>query len=303
MKSDLINKVPKTKGIMIPNANIADSSWFKVGGKAELLFEPEDVDDLHHFLKNLDEDIDIFIIGGASNILIRDGGIPGVTIKLNRLCNQITKKNDSIIVGSSVKNMYLANYAKKNQLSGYEFLSGIPGSIGGAIRMNSGAYGRCISDILDKIEVMDGVKGIYEINKEKLKMKYRKIFFPKKTIILNGVFKQLIKSKNDIENTIQLIKSKRNNSQPVKALTGGSTFKNPSGMKAWKLIEAAGCRGMSIGGAKISEIHTNFIINYNNATAGDIEKLGEEVRNKVFNECGVDLEWEIVRIGKTTKEF
>ena len=303
MKSDLINKVPKTKGNLIPNANIAGSSWFKVGGNAELLFQPEDEDDLFNFLKNLDDKIDIFVMGGASNILIRDGGIPGVTIKLNKLYNQVIIKNDKIIVGASVKNMFLANYAKKEQLTGCEFLSGIPGTIGGAVRMNSGSYGKCIADILDKIEVMDGVKGIYEISKKKLNMKYRKIFFPKKAIILNAVFKTSIKSKNAIEKTINLIKSKRIDSQPVKSLTGGSTFKNPVGMKAWKLIDKAGCRGMSIGGAKISEIHTNFIVNYNNASACDIENLGEEVRNKVYNKLGINLEWEIIRVGKTIKEF
>jgi len=303
MKSSLINKVPKARGNLVPNAKIADKSWFKVGGNAELLFEPKDVDDLFHFLKNLDDKIDIFVIGGASNILIRDGGIPGVTIKLNRLYNKISVENDKIIVGASVKNMFLANYAKKMQLDGYEFLSGIPGTIGGAVKMNSGAYGKCMSDILDKIEVVDGAKGIYEINRKKLNMNYRKILFPKKAVIINAFFNMSVKSKKDIERTINLIKTKRSISQPVKALTGGSTFKNPNGKKAWKLIDSAGCRGMSIGGAKISEIHANFIVNYNNASASDIEKLGEEVRNKVYNKLGVNLEWEIIRIGKKIKEF
>ena len=194
--------------------------------------------------------------------------------------------------------MALSNYAKKIKISGYEFLSGIPGTIGGSVRMNSGAYGKSISEILDKIEVVDGSKGFYEISNKNLKMRYRKVFFPNKTVILNATFRALKNTTKNIEKEIVEIKSKRKNSQPVKSLTGGSTFKNPKGMKAWELIDSVGCRGLSIGGAKISELHANFIINYNNASASDIENLGEEVRKRVYNKLGINLEWEIIRVGQ-----
>jgi len=303
MKSNLLNVVPDVKGNLIPNAKISDSSWFRVGGNAELLFEPADVEDLHYFLKNLPKTVNIFVIGGASNILIRDGGIPGVTIKLGKMFNKITIKNDKLIVGASVRNMFLARYAMKKFITGYEFLSGIPGTIGGAVRMNSGSYDKNISDILSKIEVIDGIKGIYEISKNNLKMKYRETIIPEKAIIINAIFNVSKLNKINIEKKVRSIKFKRVSSQPINSLTGGSTFKNPTGKKAWELIDAAGCRGLSIGGAKISEMHANFIINYNNASASDIEKLGEEVRNRVYSKFRVKLEWEILRIGNLIKEF
>jgi len=301
--SNLINIIPNVRGNLIPNAKIADSSWFRVGGNAELLFEPADVEDLLYFLKNLHKEVNIFVIGGASNVLIRDGGISGVTIKLGKMFNKVTYKKGKLIVGASVKNMFLANFAMKKFITGYEFLSGIPGTIGGAVRMNSGSYDKNIADILSKIEVIDGSKGIYEISKKNLKMKYRETIIPEKAIIINAIFNVSKSNKINIEEKVKSIKSKRISSQPIKSLTGGSTFKNPIGKKAWELIDAAGCRGLSIGGAKISEMHTNFIINYNNASASDIEKLGEEVRNRVYNKFRIKLEWEILRIGNLKKEF
>ena len=303
MNSKFISNIPKVRGNITLDANVSNFSWFKVGGNADLLFEPADKEDLSFFLQNISSDVDIFVLGGASNILIRDGGIPGVTIKLNKKFDKIYQLKKYLVVGAAVRNMTLSNYAKKNDIIGYEFLSGIPGTIGGAVRMNAGAYGKNISDILKKIEIVDGKNGIYQITKDQLKMSYRKVILPNKAVILDAYFNKLEDKEDNIERKITEIKSIRKLSQPVKSLTGGSTFKNPKGFKAWKLIDEAGCRGLSIGGAKVSELHTNFIINYNNASASDIETLGEEVKYRVYNKLGINLEWEIIRIGRLEKEI
>ena len=303
MNSKFISNIPKVRGNITFDANVSNFSWFKVGGNADLLFEPADKEDLSFFLQNISSDVDIFVLGGASNILIRDGGIPGVTIKLNKKFDKIYDLKKHLVVGAAVRNMTLSNYAKKNDIIGYEFLSGIPGTIGGAVRMNAGAYGKNISDILKKIEIVDRENGIYQITKDQLKMSYRKVILPNKAVILDAYFNKLEDKEDNIERKITEIKSIRKLSQPVKSLTGGSTFKNPKGFKAWKLIDEAGCRGLSIGGAKVSELHTNFIINYNNASASDIETLGEEVKNRVYNKLGINLEWEIIRIGRLEKEI
>ena len=303
MNSKFISNIPKVRGNITLDANVSNFSWFKVGGNADLLFEPADKEDLSFFLQNISSDVDIFVLGGASNILIRDGGIPGVTIKLNKKFDKIYQLKKYLVVGAAVRNMTLSSYAKKNDIIGYEFLSGIPGTIGGAVRMNAGAYGKNISDILKKIEIVDRENGIYQITKDQLKMSYRKVILPNKAVILDAYFNKLEDKEDNIERKIKEIKSIRKLSQPVKSLTGGSTFKNPKGFKAWKLIDEAGCRGLSIGGAKVSELHTNFIINYNNASASDIETLGEEVKYRVYNKLGVNLEWEIIRIGRLEKEI
>ena len=303
MNSKFISNIPKVRGNITLDAKVSNFSWFKVGGNADLLFEPADKEDLSLFLQNISSDVDIFVLGGASNILIRDGGIPGVTIKLNKKFDKIYQLKKYLVVGAAVRNMTLSNYAKKNDIIGYEFLSGIPGTIGGAVRMNAGAYGKNISDILTKIEIADGKNGIYQITKDQLKMSYRKVILPNKAVILDAYFNKLEDKEDNIERKITEIKLIRKLSQPVKSLTGGSTFKNPKGFKAWKLIDEAGCRGLSIGGAKVSELHTNFIINYNNASASDIETLGEEVKYRVYNKLGINLEWEIIRIGRLEKEI
>lgn len=303
MNSKFISNIPKVRGNITLDAKVSNFSWFKVGGNADLLFEPADKEDLSFFLQNISSDVDIFVLGGASNILIRDGGIPGVTIKLNKKFDKIYQLKKYLVVGAAVRNMTLSNYAKKNDIIGYEFLSGIPGTIGGAVRMNAGAYGKNISDILTKIEIADGKNGIYQITKDQLKMSYRKVILPNKAVILDAYFNKLEDKEDNIERKITEIKLIRKLSQPVKSLTGGSTFKNPKGFKAWKLIDEAGCRGLSIGGAKVSELHTNFIINYNNASASDIETLGEEVKYRVYNKLGINLEWEIIRIGRLEKEI
>ena len=294
--SCLIDNVPKVRGELLSNADIGSSSWFRVGGPAELLYLPADELDLLHFMTNLKSEIPIFVIGASSNILIRDGGIRGVVIKLGSAFKEIKLLKNQLLVGAYTHNMMLAKYANNNDLFGFDFLSGIPGTIGGSIKMNAGCYGTEMSDILIKVKVIDRLKGVKEISARDLKLKYRESVLSNDSIIISAHLKVDKKTKYD-DNIIKNIRDKRLKSQPIGQLTGGSTFKNPPGYKVWQLIDHAGCRGLTIGGAKISDIHTNFIINYNNATAKDIETLGNIVREKVFDNTGIRLDWEILKVG------
>ena len=294
--SCLIDNVPKVRGELLSNADIGSSSWFRVGGPAELLYLPADELDLLHFMTNLKSEIPLFVIGASSNILIRDGGIRGVVIKLGSAFKEIKLLKNQLLVGAYSHNMMLAKYANNKNLFGFDFLSGIPGTIGGSIKMNAGCYGTEMSDILIKVKVIDRLKGVKEISARDLKLKYRESVLSNDSIIISAYLKVDKKTKYDV-NIIKNIRDKRLKSQPVGQLTGGSTFKNPPGYKVWQLIDDAGCRGLSVGGAKISDIHTNFIINYNNATAKDIETLGNIVREKVFDNTGIRLDWEILKVG------
>jgi len=288
--------MPKVRGKLSINADIASSSWFKVGGPAEVLYEPADEIDLLDFIANLDPKIPILVIGALSNILIRDGGIRGVVIKLGNFFKGIKLLNNQLLVGANTHNMMLAKYANNNDFLGYDFLSGIPGTLGGSIKMNAGCYGKEMSDIIIKVKVIDRFNGPLIMPVKALNLKYRESNLPNDAIIISAYLKA---NKETIYNTniVTDIKNKRIKSQPITELTGGSTFKNPSGYKAWELIDKAGCRGLSIGGAKISNMHTNFIINFNNATAKDIETLGNVVRERVFNNSGITLDWEVLRVG------
>lgn len=294
--SCLIDNVPKVRGELLSNADIGSSSWFRVGGPAELLYLPADELDLLHFMTNLKSEIPLFVIGASSNILIRDGGIRGVVIKLGSAFKEIKLLKNQLLVGAYTHNMMLAKYANNKNLFGFDFLSGIPGTIGGSIKMNAGCYGTEMSDILIKVKVIDRLKGVKEISAKDLKLKYRESVLSNDSIIISAYLKVDKKTKYDV-NIIKNIRDKRLKSQPIGQLTGGSTFKNPPGYKVWQLIDDAGCRGLSVGGAKISDIHTNFIINYNNATAKDIETLGNIVREKVFDNTGIRLDWEILKVG------
>ena len=294
--SSLINSMPKVRGELFSDVNISSSSWFKVGGPAELLYIPADELDLINFMTNLDPEIPIFVIGASSNILIRDGGIKGVVIKLGNSFKGINLHNNKLSVGAYLNNMILAKYAHNNRLLGFDFLSGIPGTVGGSIKMNAGCYGMEMADIIIKIKVIDRLNGLSVISAKDLNMEYRKSTLPNDTVIISAYLKVNKEINNNAINYTN-IKEKRLKSQPINQLTGGSTFKNPPGYKAWKLIDKAGCRGLSIGGAKISDMHTNFIINYNNATAKDIETLGNIVRDKVYRNSGIKLDWEILKVG------
>ena len=294
--SCLINSMPKVRGELFSDVNISSSSWFKVGGPAELLYIPADELDLIDFMTSLDPEIPIFVIGASSNILIRDGGIKGVVIKLGNSFKDINLYHNKLLVGAYLNNMILAKYANNNGLFGFDFLSGIPGTVGGSVKMNAGCYGKEMADIIIKIKVVNRVNGLSVIFAKDLNMEYRKSTLPNDTVIISAYLKVNKEINYNVINHTN-IKEKRIKSQPINQLTGGSTFKNPPGYKAWKLIEEAGCRGLSIGGAKISDMHTNFIINYNNATAKDIETLGNMVRDKVYTNSGIKLDWEILKVG------
>ena len=296
-RTNLINKIPKVKGDLITNAILAKSSWFRVGGPAEVLFVPRDEVDLVKFIKELDPEIPLLVLGATSNVLIRDGGIKGVVIKLGANFNQITITKNNIKAGGAAMDMKIASFAAKKGIGGMEFLSGIPGSIGGSVKMNAGAYGSDISDILYRIKLLERNGKILEVGVSDLRMRYRNSSIPKYSIIVEVELKGHKENQKVIFNKIKEINITRSSTQPIKNLTGGSTFKNPPGFKAWQLIDQAGCRGLSVGGAKISETHPNFIINEGKAMSSDIENLGIEVQNRVMDHSGIKLKWEILRLG------
>jgi len=293
----LLSLLPEVRGEYRENANIAKTTWFGVGGQAEVLFRPKDVDDLANFRGKISSDIKVSILGVGSNLLIRDGGIKGVVIKLGKSFVEMIYSNKIIEVGAGALNYNLANYCKDLSLSGLEFLVGIPGSVGGSIAMNAGAYGSDISSQLLKVEAIDRDGNITILRNEDVGFVYRGNTLDEGWIFTKAWFKISEGNKEEIENRMQEIHSARENSQPIRSKTSGSTFKNPTGYKAWELIDRSGCRGLKIGDAIVSEKHCNFLINLGNATASDIEDLGEEVRRRVLNQTGIDLMWEIIRIG------
>jgi len=290
-------ELPNVRGSYKSHVEMAPYTWFRVGGTASVVFRPYDQEDLSEFLIQNSKDVPVTIIGAASNILVRDGGIPGVVIKLGKNFSSINFQGDSVRIGAGLPNSIVARSAAKKGYSGLEFLSGIPGTIGGGLRMNAGAYGKEFKDILIEVEVIDGCGSSKVLSVEELAMSYRNCSVPKNYIFLSGLFK----TSKDIPSKIQMkldeIKLRRHESQPITQKTGGSTFKNPKGYKAWELIDAAGCRGASIGGAMVSEQHCNFLINKGSASATDLENLGNFVRQKVQDVAGIALEWEIKILG------
>lgn len=288
--------LPKTKAEIKKNVPLAKKTWMGVGGKAEFYFEPADEKDLSFFIKNKPE-LPISLLGGGSNIIIRDNGVPGVVIHLGKEFANISLNKDEITCGAGLLTIDLAKFALKNGLSGFEFLSGIPGTVGGAIRMNAGAYGKEIKDILVSVRLIDGNGSIQEISPQSDFFKYRKNALPDDWIFIGATFKGTPETPEKIQEKMNDFKKKRETNQPTGVKTCGSTFKNPEGLKAWQLIDKAGCRGMKKGDAIMSTKHANFLINQGRATAQDVEDLGEEVRKRVLKKCGVLLEWEVKRIG------
>lgn len=294
----LIKKLPPIKGKYRENVELRKKTWFNTGGRAEILYQPADANDLAFFIKNIAKDIPVYVLGAGSNTLIRDGGIKGVVIKLAREFSFINIKGDKAICGAAALNLNVANFLYENGKSGCEFLSGIPGSIGGGIAMNAGAYGKDFAAVLEKVTAVSPNGEIVELTKDVIGFKYRGnnlasgYIFIEATFILKNENKQLIKAE------MARIKLARESTQPIHAKTSGSTFKNPANHKAWELIDAAGCRGLRVGNAFISEKHCNFIINEENATARDIEDLGNIVIDKVKKHSGITLEWEIERVGE-----
>lgn len=297
LTSRLKEAAPDIRGRLSPDAPLGPSTWFRVGGKAEALFRPADEDDLSYFLAHCPADVPVTVIGVASNLLVRDGGVPGVVIRLGGPFADVAVEGDRIIAGAGALDLNVALTAQAAGLAGLEFLSGIPGTIGGAVRMNGGAYGAETVDVILSAEGIDrrGVKHSY--TREELHLTYRHCGVPDDVIFTRAVFQGRPDDPAAIQARIDAIQQARADSQPVRARTGGSTFANPDGHKAWQLIDAAGCRGLTIGGAQISEKHCNFLLNLGDATAHDIESLGEEVRARVKANSGVDLRWEIRRIG------
>ncbi len=289
-------RLPDVRGSYKKHVVMAPYTWFRVGG-ATTVFRPHDDEDLSQFLLKNSDEVPVTIIGAASNILIRDGGIPGIVIKLGKNFASISFMSNSVRIGAALPNGIAARLAQKKGYSGLEFLSGIPGTIGGGLRMNAGAYGKEVKDILIEAEVIDGNGNFKVLSLEEMEMSYRHCGVPKDYIFLSGLFKTGKDVPSDLQKRLDEIKTRRLESQPITERTGGSTFKNPKGYKAWELIEAAGCRGVSIGGAMVSEQHCNFLVNNGNANATDLENLGNLVQKKVQDFTGIKLEWEIKLLG------
>lgn len=299
----LINQLPNVRGKMLENEPLHKKNWFGVGGSAQVYFEPADAADLAHLLKNMPP-IPLTILGAGSNVLIRDGGVPGLTVHLGKPFSQIYVENDLISCGASVSVMEVARTALKNSISGFEFLCGIPGSVGGAVRMNAGAYGLQMQDCIKSITIVTREGEIRVLSADELKdsFEYRKCLLPQEWIFVGAVLKgTLVKDSAVIREKMEANRQKREKGQPLGVRTAGSTFRNPDGTPAWQLIDKVGMRGAKQGGASVSTKHCNFLINNGNATAKDIEALGEEIRRQVLEKEGIQLEWEVKKIGVDKK--
>ncbi len=292
-----VDTLPPLRGRLQADAPLAPFTWFRAGGAAEVLVRPADADDLAAFLAALPHEIPVHIIGACSNLIVRDGGLPGVTIRLARGFSAIVPEAGGIIAGAAALDVTVAEHAAEAGLTGLEFLSGIPGSIGGAVAMNAGAYGGDLAGVLDWAEIVTRSGEQCRLLGPQLAFAYRHAALPAGAVVTRVRLRGLPGAPALIATRMAGIKSAREASQPVRARTGGSTFRNPDGMKAWELIDAAGCRGLTRGGAMVSEKHCNFLINTGSASAADIEGLGEEVRRRVLAATGVTLHWEIRRIG------
>lgn len=291
-------QAPDVRGRLAANAPLAPITWFRVGGPAQVLFAPEDEADLAYVLSRIDPDLPVTVIGLGSNLIVRDGGVPGVVIRLGRGFGNISIEDGyRVRAGTAVPDVKVARAAADAGIAGLAFFRGIPGSIGGALRMNGGAYGGETVDALIEARAVDRSGAIHVAPQASLNMTYRHSGAPADWIFTEALFQGRLGDPAEIAAEMDQITERREASQPVKSRTGGSTFKNPSGGKAWQLIDAAGCRGLTIGGAQVSEKHCNFLINTGEATAADIETLGETVRARVKETSGVELDWEIKRIG------
>ena len=294
---DLRVQLAKLRGRLLANQSLAELTWFRVGGPAQVLFMPEDEGDLSYFLANLPAELPVTVIGLGSNLIVRDGGVPGVVVRLGRGFGEIAIEGLTVRAGAAVPDVKVARAAQEAGIAGLSFLRGIPGGVGGALRMNGGAYGRETKDALIEARAVDRRGRVHVLGAADMCYAYRHCGAPDDYIFTQAVFAGERGDPAVIAAEMARITEAREATQPVKSRTGGSTFKNPPGRKAWQLIDAAGCRGLRIGDAQVSEMHCNFLINLGNATAADIEILGETVRSKVKEQSGVELEWEIKRIG------
>ncbi len=287
------------RGSLKQNAPLAKLVWFKSGGAADWLFEPADMEDLISFLTAMEEGTPIMALGLGSNLIIRDGGVPGVVVRLGKAFSTVEVKRDNVIeCGGGAPGILVASTARDAGIAGLEFLRGIPGTVGGFVRMNGGAYGREVADILVDCDVVLPGGACVNLPVKDLDYSYRHSRLPDGAIVTAARFRGVPGDPVAIGAEMDRIGEEREKSQPLRTKTGGSTFKNPVGAKAWQLVDQAGCRGFTMGGAQVSEKHTNFLINTGEATSTDIEGLGEEVRRRVAEKTGVTLEWEIQRVGR-----
>jgi UDP-N-acetylmuramate dehydrogenase len=293
----LQSKMPALRGRLLANQSLAELTWFRVGGPAQILFMPEDEEDLAYMLANLPAEIPVAVIGLGSNLIVRDGGVPGVVIRLGRGFGEISIEGLTLRAGAAVPDVKAARAAQEAGIAGLSFLRGIPGGIGGALRMTGGAYGRETKDALIEARAVDRAGRVHVLGNADMHYTYRHCGAPDDYIFTQATFHGERGDPAVIAAEMEKITESREATQPIKSRTGGSTFKNPPGHKAWQLIDAAGCRGLRIGDAQVSEMHCNFLINLGKATAADIETLGEKVRYRVKENSGIDLEWEIKRIG------
>jgi UDP-N-acetylmuramate dehydrogenase len=289
--------LPPARGSYTQGAALKDLVWFRAGGPAEVLFRPADADDLATFLYARSPETRLSVIGVGSNLLVRDGGIPGVVIRLPGAFGKISVDGTRVRVGAAALDAAVARAAADAGIGGLEFLRGIPGTVGGALKMNAGCYGKEIKDIFVEATAIDGKGNKLTLSSADMCFVYRKARVPDDLIFVEAVFDGVKDAPAAVKARMEALVEQRENTQPVKSRTGGSTFKNPPGHKAWQLIDEAGCRGLMHGAAQVSEKHCNFLINTGDATAADIEALGEEVRARVKAKSGVELEWEIKRVG------
>ena len=291
--------IPEVRGKLTSSAPLAPLVWFKSGGNAEWLFEPRDEDDLTSFLRELDPQVPVMALGLGSNMIVRDGGVPGVVIRLGKTFAKIEKLNEvTLRCGGGASGILVSSTARDAGIAGMEFLRGIPGTVGGFVRMNGGAYGREVGDILVSAKVALRSGEIEDWPLDRLGYTYRHSEVPEGSVVVEATFRGTPGRPEAIGAEMDAIARAREESQPLRSRTGGSTFKNPPGHKAWVLVYAAGCRGLTMGDAQVSEKHCNFLLNLGTATSADIEALGEEVRRRVLETSGIALEWEIQRIGR-----
>jgi UDP-N-acetylmuramate dehydrogenase len=286
------------RGKLTQGAPLAPLIWFKSGGAAEQLFEPHDDADLQAFLADLDPAVPVMTIGLGSNLIVRDGGVPGVTIRLGkRFAGNQLMDDGTLWCGGGASGISVSSFARDEGIAGLEFLRGIPGTVGGFVKMNGGAYGREVSDIFVSADIILRSGEARTLLPRDMGYTYRHSMLPREAIVVAATFRGMPGDPAVIGAEMDRIAAEREASQPLRSKTGGSTFKNPDGHKAWALVDAAGCRGLTIGGAQVSEKHCNFLLNLGDATSADIEALGEEVRARVLAHSGVELEWEIQRVG------
>ena len=289
--------LPPVRGTYADNASLKDVVWFRAGGPAQTLFRPADLDDLSQFLFAKPADLDVTVIGVGSNLLVRDGGIPGVVVRLPANFGAIQTSGTQIRVGAAALDATVARAAADAGIAGLEFLRGIPGTIGGALKMNAGCYGREIRNVIVQVTVLDALGTKHVLGAADMGFTYRKSQVPDDFVFVEATFEGEKDKSAAIRERMDTLLARREATQPVRTRTGGSTFKNPPGQKAWELIDAAGCRGLVRGAAQVSPMHCNFLINTGDASAADIEALGEEVRERVKAKSGILLEWEIKRMG------